>query len=194
MEDIFAMVVRSSIVGAVFIALILFIRWGTRKTTKFYVRILWLLLLAELLVPPVFKSPFQSMRGILEHAKVPASYEWMLKTTDGTADGKRDERQNTDALEHPEFRGEISVTAGGNLLENQKESEKTNNWRKLFALMSGTVFLSLIWLTGAVAMLFYYLEEFFRLYRRVRYAVRTKDGAWECDRIDTPFVLPGAKV
>lgn len=49
--------------------------------------------------------------------------------------------------------------------------------------------LSLAWAAGVLGILTWGAVSYFRLKRRVRAAVKTKDGAWESDLVDAPFVL-----
>lgn len=66
MKIIFGMVLQNSMVGSVFIAVILLVRRMTRNMQKIYMRILWLLLLVVLLLPPIADTPFFSARSVLE--------------------------------------------------------------------------------------------------------------------------------
>lgn len=65
MKIIFGMVLQNSMVGSLFIAVILLARRMTRNMQKIYMRILWLLLLAVLLFPPIADTPFFSARSVL---------------------------------------------------------------------------------------------------------------------------------
>lgn len=49
--------------------------------------------------------------------------------------------------------------------------------------------LSLAWAAGVLGILTWGAISYFWLKRRVRAAVKTKDGAWESDLVDAPFVL-----
>lgn len=49
--------------------------------------------------------------------------------------------------------------------------------------------LSLIWALGVLALWLWGLLSWLRLRLKLSAAVRTPDGAWESDRVDTPFVL-----
>lgn len=49
--------------------------------------------------------------------------------------------------------------------------------------------LSILWAAGLLALCCWTGLSYFRLKRRVEAAVRTADGVWETDRIDSPFVL-----
>jgi beta-lactamase regulating signal transducer with metallopeptidase domain len=52
-----------------------------------------------------------------------------------------------------------------------------------------TVFRLYIWPVGAAFMLLHGVFAYWRLKRRVRFAVRSSDGVYETDRINSPFVL-----
>lgn len=49
--------------------------------------------------------------------------------------------------------------------------------------------LSMVWLAGAAAVVLYGLISWLRLRRRVRTAVRWGDDLWQCETVDTPFVM-----
>ena len=49
--------------------------------------------------------------------------------------------------------------------------------------------MSRIWLAGMAAVALYGLGSWLRLRRRVRTAVRWRDNLWQCETVDTPFVL-----
>ena len=48
---------------------------------------------------------------------------------------------------------------------------------------------SVVWLAGAAVMLLWALTSYLRLRRRVAQAVRLEGNAFECERVDSPFVL-----
>lgn len=49
--------------------------------------------------------------------------------------------------------------------------------------------LGIVWLVGAAAMLIYCAVSYFAVKRRVSASLKTADGVWLCDEIDTPFIL-----
>ncbi len=57
------------------------------------------------------------------------------------------------------------------------------------AVPDPTGVLSRVWFAGMVGMVVWAAWSDLRLRRRLRAAVRTEDGVWLCDEIDTPFVL-----
>lgn len=48
---------------------------------------------------------------------------------------------------------------------------------------------SVVWLAGAAVMVLYGAGSYLRLRRRVRTAVLWKENLWQCETVDTPFVL-----
>lgn len=46
-----------------------------------------------------------------------------------------------------------------------------------------------VWITGILICLLYFLVSWVRIKRRVRKAVCWKDNIWECDAVDSPFVM-----
>lgn len=47
----------------------------------------------------------------------------------------------------------------------------------------------IIWITGVAVMLFYAAVSYFRIYFKVREAIKVKENIYECDCIDSPFIL-----
>lgn len=58
------MILPNSAAGAVFILLILMFRQVTKRWSKGYVRMLWMLLFAGLLSPPLFHGSFYTIRNL----------------------------------------------------------------------------------------------------------------------------------
>ena len=58
----YGFVLPNSAAAAVLILLILLFRQVTGRLSKGYVRALWILLLVQLLAPPLFQSPFYTVR------------------------------------------------------------------------------------------------------------------------------------
>lgn len=57
------------------------------------------------------------------------------------------------------------------------------------APISWTAVLAVVWAAGFGAMLLYGVGSWLALRRRVRFALRTKDGVWECPSLPSPFIL-----
>lgn len=192
MEQFLVTLLQNSVVGAAFIVLILLFRQMTKDVTKLYVRILWILLLVELFIPPLISSPFGSMRSALGMTEESWAYERMAQTREKTGNTGTGDPGVGETYTDELYQGEISYTAGSNLSEkelygNQQETQKQQSF--WLAYRGRIVFL--VWLSGVIAMALYGLEELLKLRRRVRFAVRAEDGVWETDGVETPFVMPG---
>ena len=57
------------------------------------------------------------------------------------------------------------------------------------ALPVFTKWAAIVWAAGAAVMLGYSLASYIRLRLRVRFGIRTEDKVFECEEIDTPFIL-----
>lgn len=192
MEQFLVTLLQNSVVGAAFIVLILLFRQMTKDVTKLYVKILWILLLVELFIPPLISSPFGSMRSALGLTEESWDYERMTQTQEKTGNAGTGDLGLGESYTDELYQGEISYTAGSNLSEkepagNRQETPKQQN----FWLTYRGRIAFLVWLSGVIAMALYGLEELLKLRRRVRFAVRVEDGAWETDGVETPFVMPG---
>ena len=184
-------VLQNSLIGILFLGVILVFRQLTGIFSKLFVKILWILLLVELLLPPVAAGPFFSMRNLVE-----------IMGTERIA-GEKD----TDEQKNQEEKNAGSFYESEDLISTQKEkevyvSESSKNGTEMEKQSeAGTLgewwqldwknLIIVIWITGMLAMTLFYLEQFLKLKRCVKTAVRTEYGVWESENIDVPFVMPG---
>ena len=84
-EIFYKNVLPNSAAGTVFILLILLFRKMTERLSKGFVRILWVLLLAELLAPPLLYGPQYTMRNLSGKVQ---GMETGKKVPQGNAQGK----------------------------------------------------------------------------------------------------------
>ena len=185
----FNMVLPNSVTGSIFIMLILVFRRVTEKWTKKYVRILWLLLLVQLLAPPLLRSSFYTMRDLgVTVERIEKGYI----QKDGT---ERDLLYGKDSLP-----GEGESSAQDSFLQEEgrrpaqdRLSLPDSSGKSVLSGMDGISGLAVfIWFAGTMTVLFFYAVQYGLLKKRVAGAVcdAGKDF-YRSARTDIPFVMPG---
>lgn len=160
----------ASIRGSVVIVAVLFLRFVLRKTPKKFLCIMWLLVGLALLMPFEIRSDLSLQP------------EWETVTT---VQWVEDVPVSTDTLLLPTDNDQIeSIPVPSTPMPSQPsqgevaQSEKADRTSQIFFL----------WLSVAGLFLLYTFWSYWKLKRQVREAVKIK-GGWECDRIDTAFIL-----
>lgn len=160
----------ASIRGSVVIVAVLFLRLVLRKTPKKFLCIMWLLVGLALLMPFEIRSDLSLQP------------EWETVTT---VQWVEDVPVSTDTLLLPTDNDQIeSIPVPSTPMPSQPsqgevaQSEKADRTSQIFFL----------WLSVAGLFLLYTFWSYWKLKRQVREAVKIK-GGWECDRIDTAFIL-----
>ena len=189
MERVFSVLVYNSMLAVPLVAAILLLRVMIRKLPKIYIHILWLLVLIELVVPPLASSPLglkaQWNGSGLERTAVgdlyggPAFLQNILQVP-GTGMGIVPEENGNVTGEE----GNGSVNGTDNHMDGE-DGGKRELWSRVAALLSW------VWAAGVCLLLTVYLLQFLRLKRKTATAVRLDKNIWEMGRKDTPFVLPG---
>lgn len=160
----------ASMRGSVVIVAVLFLRLVLRKIPKKFLCFLWLLVGLALLMPFEIRSDLSLQP------------EWETVTT---VQWVEDVPVSTDTLPLPTDNDQIESipvpSAATSSLPSRGEvvqKGKTDRTSQIFFL----------WLSIAGLFLLYTFWSYWKLKRLVREAVKIK-GGWECDRIDTAFIL-----
>ncbi len=178
-ESIFYdMVLPNSAAGAVFILLILVFRLVTKRWSKGYVRILWVLLLACLLAPPLFHGSFYTVRNLGMDSR--AADENQSSHLKGQASGRKTESFLSEASP------EQMHTAENQWMQNQQNSMngQTGKSENSFseerqAAQQGSIYVpdqvktwgAVIWLAGACVLALLDLYQYVRLRKKMSDAV-----------------------
>lgn len=209
-------ILPNSAAGAVFILLILAFRLLTRRWSKGYVRILWILLLVCLLAPPLFRGSFYTVRNLGMDRQAAAA---------DTADSRMDiqtagdlQKESLLVNHSPEQNKKSSVQSGQ---EGKAESGSSNvrsdtQWSRTSVLDAIKIWSVKIWAMGACLLALIYLYQYVRLRKKMSDAVyvysqeyqstgrivpkkisgaalASVHGYWISGQTDVPFVMPGLK-
>lgn len=201
----FNMVLPNGVTGSIFIILILAFRRVTEKWTKKYVRILWLLLLVQLLAPPLLRSSFYTMRDL--GAAVERTEKGDVQK-DGTEDGVlpwKDSLPDGDAFSAqtaflPDeglqtIQTSLSEGQAGRDVLSPPDSQGLSGLPESAGL-PGTDGISrmvaFIWFAGTMAILLFYIVQYRLLRRRVAGVVKDAGKDFRLSAGTTvPFVMPG---
>lgn len=176
--DLFNAVLTMSLTATVAALVVFALRVLLKKLSapKLVVFLLWAVVLFRMVCPASFESPI-SLLGTIPRA--PATVQIVNSPPLNADDAKRlspfissyHGMEGVPAPQPPQFpQGATPYTAV----------------RSIFVPMEA---LAWVWAAGMLALCAYGAISYLRLKSKVRVAVKTEDGAWETDRIDSPFVL-----
>ncbi len=186
MQTLFENVLRASLYGSVIIAALLLGRPLLKKVPKKYLCLLWLLAFARLLMP--FEIPFDlslqpdvtaiTQPQVVIQPTIQDLPEPVPAVPENAPMSEDVEVVYGDAFTPPE-----SIPAGLESYYPPAEAESEPlviNWN---AIGFG------IWAAVGAGLGLYGIVSLVRLKRRVREAVRCRDGVWECAGLETAFIL-----
>ncbi|MDY3224279.1 MAG: M56 family metallopeptidase [Candidatus Faecousia sp.] len=178
MESLFSNILTASFHGSIVILVVMVLRVLLKKAPRKYICFLWLLAGLRLLMPFEIQSSL-SLQPMPETSQV---QQWQAPAAvpAGEAGGE--------ALpEAPAPRQEASQPVAGEAAQSDApvsaaprvSAKSAGNWKKN---------LPFVWLSVALCFGIYTLYSYLSLKNKVREAVKIR-GGWECDRIDTAFIL-----
>jgi len=167
--------------GSVIIAAVLLLRLILKKAPKRVVCVLWMLAFIRLLMPFQLESNFS-----LQPEAIPLEettfYESVIEHTSPDNIAATDPQPNDDStIPQPIIPESSDDNIAGEVGFVQSELEEV-------APVHWTSVLPYFWLVGTFCCLLYAVVSYIQLKRTVREAVRII-GCWECDRIETAFIL-----
>lgn len=170
MGELFRNVLNASFQGGVVIAVVLLVRLVLNKAPKKYVCLLWVLVGMRLLCPVTLESPL----SLQPQDQVVTQAEWEELQALGTITLDRGEKAPL-VPEEPVHISEYIQPVGA-----EDTQPRQIGWAKIIPYT---------WMAGAGILAAYSIGSYGLLRRRVREAVKLTEGIWECDRIDTAFIL-----
>ena len=182
MEALFSNVLTASFHGSIVILAVLLLRFLLRKAPRKYICFLWLLAGLRLLLPTPIQSSL-SLQPAPETSRPAVSVTETVPTastprqTLPEAETVRQEPQTfpVDAEQVAEEEPSDQVLRGS----SAAAPKPTLSWKQVIPY---------VWLGVAILFGIYTLCAYVRLRLRVREAVKIP-GGWECDRIETAFIL-----
>lgn len=174
MENLFFMNLQMGFTAILVILVVFFVRWGIRRAPKKYSYVLWAVVGMRLIFPFSVPSVFSLFNlNIFQKAGVGKN---IVQPVIGEMAGWQ-------AAGAAESGSKLSGAAGSFSIPHiQPQADVTFANKVLWA---GAV----LWLVGIFICLMYFLISWIRIKRRVRKAVCWKDNIWECEAVDSPFVM-----
>ena len=176
MESLFSNILTASFHGSIVIVAVILLRVLLKKAPRKFICFLWLLAGLRLLMPFEIQSSLslQPMRAEtqIQQWQTPAFPDPAPQETFPEPPAQRQEAQLPQASESP-----ISLIPTAN--PAVARPIPSPNWKLLIPYA---------WLTVAACFVLYTIFSYLRLKRKVREAVKIR-GGWECDRIETAFIL-----
>lgn len=190
MEKIFEMICRNSLIAVIFVLFICLVRLLTKRYSKALLYSLWVLLLVELLLPPVIRSPFSVEQGLRLYGEKRLEDEGPAEsgTEKQEAVPQSGYQGSTGEPEFP-FMEEETDKAAQNIVED-KVNNVTMRQEKTFEIR---YLLSYVWAVAAVLLLGFFMVQYITLRKRTGQAVHIEDNVWEMEGLETPFVLTKGK-
>lgn len=179
----FQQIWQMSGVAAYCILAVLLLRWLCRRAPRKYLYLLWLIVAFRLVCPVSVSTQVslfnirlpagetqESEKGALgEHLNSSRIEDKTLEKTEEEPDSPMQSGQPTQKIQNLPSQ-EITFS---------KESEKSWFWKV------GNV----VWMTGVIVFLLYFIGSMWCWKRKVRMAIRTEEDVWECDNLSSPFVM-----
>lgn len=170
--------------GSVVICAVLLLRLILNKAPKRVICALWMLAFIRLLMPFQLESSL-SLQPEAIPLEETSFYETMIENTSAddvttTNPQLSDDNAVTEPNISEGFHGMITVDDSIDQSEPEpQQSPAPKHWSSI---------LPYLWLVGTITTLLYAVVSYLQLKRTVREAVRII-GCWECDRIETAFIL-----
>ena len=186
---LFQAVLAMSLTAAVTALAVLAIRavMGALRVPRAIVFLLWAVVLFRMVCPVSFSSSWSLL------SLFPAAEEQVAEFSDGDLSGNQviwDSPQSHERYQAGVSGGGIVVSpapedGGGSYVVTGPDGASPPATVETGVLPV----LSVIWVLGVLALWLWSLLSWLRLRLKLSAAVRTPDGAWESDRVDSPFVL-----
>ena len=173
--ELLPIILNMTLTASVVIVLVLFVRLALRRAPRICSYALWLVVLFRLLCPVSLTADI-SLMGLLD-----------TPVTEVTAHTSAAAYVPRDVVHDPAPTMDLPVPGIGEAVTAvlpQGEEQTAAD-----PLEAPTAIATIIWMTGAAAMVIWGLVSLVRLHRRLVGAVPQERGVYLADHIDTPFVL-----
>lgn len=211
--ELFIQILRMGATASIVILAVFLVRALMRRFPKKYAYLLWIIVGIRLVCPTALSSPVSlfNLKPLADsrHAAEPyvSSQYQPAKSADNTNNhmtmeaseqGKNHTEKNNGADQPDNNRQSSTVRSSSDSEKTQNTSSLTKTADTLTGtarISSETVTyqvlhtLSLIWLTGVIALLLWNVYLTIRMKRQLSKAVLYRDHIYECDNIPSPFVM-----
>lgn len=179
---------QNSLSGTVLILGILLFRKITGDLSKLYVRILWLVLLLVLLLPPANLGSLHTVRNLMPETGQAFSKKQVtgVRETESQKETGIEIEMPDGIAGSPGNNLSSGVAAGtGSKIQGQKSGAAKET------ALGVTEVLFALWILGAAGLTAVNLAGWRRLKKRAASATQKDHDVWSTTQIDTPFVMPG---
>ncbi len=168
LQNMFMSILNMSVTGTYVILFVLLIRFPLKKVPKIFSYSLWGVVLFRLVCPFSFSTAFSLLKSISFSSS------------------------KTEPMPiHVGIMGQPSVDVGINRVNNTINSSvpaathyASNNPMQIIIAI-----ISVVWIIGVIIMLVYSITSYILLKKKVRKTISVCDNVFECENIQTPFVL-----
>ena len=180
MQAVFLELIKLSLIGSLFAGAVMLVRLIFPKTPRWIFCLLWGVVALRLICPLSIESSISLVPDRIASGQIIASVgnEYI-----GDVDIIR---ENDAAYDSAVEAGRQPVySEDGYYVVTEKDS------LEIPKTVGETLYpvLSWIWAVGTVSMLIYTVVSFLVLRRKMAEATRLRDNIWQCERVDSPFVL-----
>ena len=180
MEAFFLELVKLSLIGSLFAAAVMLVRLVFPKTPKWILCLMWGVVALRLIFPVSIESKLSLVPENIASGQIITSVgDAYIGDVEIIRENDTGYRDAVDAGRQPVSSGEGYYVVTG---KDSLEAPKT---------VAGTLYpiLSWVWAAGVAAMLIYTAVSYLMLRRKMAEATRLRENIWQCEQVDSPFVL-----
>ncbi|MDP4181254.1 MAG: M56 family metallopeptidase [Bacillota bacterium] len=167
LQNLFIKVLNMSITGTYMIIFVLLIRFPLKKAPKIFSYSLWGVVLFRLACPYTFSTAFSFLK----------SFSFLSKTEPVPAD--------IGLMKQPCV--DLGVNKVNDIINSSLPAASPTGSVNLVQIILAII--SFVWVAGMLAILLYSIVSYIMLKKRIRTAILAQDNVFECEGIQTPFVL-----
>ena len=180
MQEVFLKLLALSLTGSLFALAVMLVRLLFRKAPRWIFCALWGVVALRLILPFSIESSISIIPESIANGNIITSIgDHYVGNVDTYYESNAGYSNAVEAGRQPHYsdEGNYVVTEQGSLKEP--------------ATIADTVFpiLSWVWITGMTAMLAYLAVSFLLLKRKMSEATLLRSNIWQCEQVDSPFVL-----
>ena len=180
MQELFLELVQLSLIGSLFVLAVILVRIIFRKAPKWLFCLLWSVVALRLICPIFVESDFSLVPDRLASGQIISNVgNNYIGEVNIIYENDAGYSNAVDAGRQPIY------SDSGYYVVTEKDSYDAP------ATVEETVFpvLSWIWLVGMVLMLTYTAVSYLALKRKMEEATLLRDNIWQCEQVESPFVL-----
>ena len=180
MQQLFIPLIKLSLISSLFALAVMLVRLIFLNAPKWLFCLLWGAVALRLICPFTLESPLSLVPDPLASGQLIDSVgSSFVGPVDVLYESNAGYSQAVEAGQKPVYSSQgFYVVTQKDSLEPAKTVEET-----VFPLLSG------IWLAGVLLMLTYLTASFLALHRKMAEATRLQSNIWQCEQVDSPFVL-----